>query len=122
MELFRNPFPPKVRSFDVEDEGVTATFHYKRPRASEVMDSADTEVAADGTPVKKESKRAINERTIKQWIVHEDGTPFSDAEVTELIGMDVVVFGKFSTRLTELMGSPRTADGKPASADAAKKN
>lgn len=104
MNTYQKLFPPKVRNFIIEDDGVEQTFYYIRPRADEMLDHFDK---AEG---KKTTKKAANLSTIKMWIVHDDGTPIEDDEVAAIMAMDFGVFAKFSAKLGELMGGTAKKD------------
>lgn len=100
---YANLFQPKLKSFDIEDDGEQATFFYRPPRAAEVMDGAEQN---DG---KKPTRKEINVTGIKQWIVHQDGSALADAEADAIMAMSITAFAKFSDKLSDVMGLKKDA-------------
>jgi hypothetical protein len=72
------PFKPKIQECTIELDGESHTFYVRRARADQIFDIIE---ADEG---KELSKRELQERNIRMYVVNKDGSPVSDDEVKEM--------------------------------------
>lgn len=101
---YLNRFVPKVRSFDVEDEGETQTFFIRKPRAIEMIKRGDEVKGKDI------SNEKTNRELIGKYVVNEDGSAIAAEDVEAILAMESTAFTKFSEKLFELISGKKAGE------------
>ena len=73
----------KVHSIEVESDGETRTFYYKRPSYALTMRVVD--MLKDAEREGRAVNVKINEVLFSECMAHEDGTPYTKGEIKELL-------------------------------------
>lgn len=106
MQQYKGFFTPKVRKFDIEDEGETHSFYLKKPRGGEMLDQLDKGDQPKGTASKE---------MLQKVLVNEDGTPLNAEQFQDILGMESSAFLKLSEVVGNMLGGKKES-GEPKKA------
>lgn len=90
-------FKPKIKPVEVEDGGETVSFFVREPSGREILEQAGKQ--------KKDATATENARELfSRFVVHEDGTPVTSAEVDEMLDARLTAMHKMSNKVQEVIG------------------
>lgn len=95
---YKGFFVPKVRSFEIEDEGEKQTFYIRKPRGGEMLDKLDQEEMTRGQ---------ASRETLQKVLVNEDGSPLTTEQFQDILDMESSAFVKVGEVVGNLLAGKK---------------